>query len=108
MTEKLEAPTLPKGYRFKVKMDYDGEIIVEMQKRKMLVFWSYVYRSYVKTDTRPGEVQESVLKLMQSQTRWLAFDTKAAKEVLERRGKFNDEASKVMGCYPPKRFLGED
>lgn len=79
MTEKLEAPTLPKGYRFKVK-----------------------------TDTLPGEVQAAVLKLMQSQTRWLAFDTKAVKEVLDRRGKFNDEASKVMGCYPPKRFLGED
>ena len=91
----IEAPELPKGYRFKVEKDFDGDICVSLEKKEMF-FWHRVDRSWPEhlsnLSSLELKVQDSMLQLLRRN-----------KEKIKER----EEQSRVLGIYPPRKIIGE-
>ena len=112
MTDKLMAPKLPKGYKFNLSVDDDGDLFICIQRREW-VLWLIPYwvtlsaRCFYRTDkvdSLPPLVEATMVDMAGELIRDLKAieDAKAADDV------FRAAASKMLCDYPPKKYLMED
>lgn len=94
----IEAPELPKGYRFRVTRDTDHDIYISLEEKRTF-FWTRIERtwasSYVHTSKIEVQVQAGMLELI--------------KRLQKRKDNLHklEEQSKVLGIYPPRKNIGE-
>ena len=112
MTDKLMAPKLPKGYKFNLSVDDNGDLMICIQRRGWMLwlipYWATVdvrpiYRTD-KVDSLPALVEANMVAMAGK----LIFDLKAIEYAKSADDVFMVAVSKMLGDYPPKKYLMED
>lgn len=95
---QVNAPTLPDGYRFKVRQDSDGDVVISLQKETWLGAWKTLGVAWF----RPASclVKGQQVELTERYMRRLALENALEVESM-------DETESVLGIYPPRKIIGE-
>lgn len=94
----IEAPELPNGYRFKVRLDSENDVVIALQKRTWLGTWKTLGIDWSRSSSYKAK-GEQVLEV-QRRMRMLALENSLDIEVL-------NETESLIGVYPPRKIIGE-
>ena len=91
----IEVPELPNGYRFKVELDYIGNVCVTLE-RKHIFFWRRVDRTW---PHRLYGLNSLELRVQDGMFRLLQRNKEKTRDL--------EVQNRVLGIYPPRKVIGE-